>query len=65
MRRLTELARWFETMWWCRCDYTNIATFRCYHCGSRPPRRLRAQVEGPIVPRPQPEPVISRETVDA
>ena len=42
--RLTQLAQWFETFWWCRCDYNNIATYRCYHCGARPPRRLRAEV---------------------
>ena len=41
---MVELARWFETFWWCRCSYSNIAAFRCYCCGSRPPRRLRAQV---------------------
>ena len=40
-RRLLQLARWFETFWWCECDYHNIATYRCYHCGARPPRRLR------------------------
>ncbi len=44
MRRLAQLARWFETFWWCKCDYHNIATYRCYHCGARPPRRLRAEV---------------------
>ncbi|MDQ4090372.1 MAG: hypothetical protein M3163_08730 [Actinomycetota bacterium] len=40
-RRLLQLARWFETFWWCECDYHNIAAYRCYHCGARPPRRLR------------------------
>lgn len=65
MRRLAELARWFDTLWWCRCDYNNIATFRCYHCGSRPPRRLRAQLGAPVAPRLQPEPRVQRETVDA
>jgi hypothetical protein len=43
-RRLIELARWFETFWWCRCSYSNIAAFRCFYCGARPPRRLRAEV---------------------
>ena len=43
-RRLLQVARWFETFWWCKCDYHNIATYRCYHCGARPPRRLRAEV---------------------
>jgi hypothetical protein len=44
-RRLDQLARWLETFWWCRCDYNNIATYRCYHCGARPPRRLRAELD--------------------
>ena len=39
-----ELARWFETFWWCTCNYNNIAALRCFHCGARPPRRLRAEV---------------------
>lgn len=43
-RRLLQLARWFETFWWCKCDYNNIAAYRCYHCGARPPRKLRAEV---------------------
>lgn len=42
--RLAQLARWLETFWWCKCDYNNIATYRCYHCGARPPRRLRAEL---------------------
>jgi hypothetical protein len=41
---MVELARWFETFWWCRCSYSNIAAFRCFYCGARPPRRLRAEV---------------------
>jgi hypothetical protein len=45
MRRLAQLARWVETFWSCKCDYNNIATYRCYHCGARPPRTLRAELE--------------------
>ena len=41
---MIELARWFETFWWCRCNYSNIATLRCHYCGRRPSRRLRAEV---------------------
>ncbi len=44
-RRLAQLARWFETFWWCKCNYSNIATYRCYHCGARPPRHLRAELK--------------------
>lgn len=62
MRRLIQLARWFETFWWCKCNYSNIATFRCYHCGRRPPRQLRAQVESIPVPE---IPSLRRDTVDA
>ena len=43
-RRTEQLAQWFETFWWCRCDYNNIATYRCYHCGARPPRSLQAEL---------------------
>jgi len=62
MRRLIQLARWFETFWWCKCSYSNIATLRCYHCGARPPRQLRAEVESiPMVGVPS----VHRDTVDA
>ena len=43
-RRLAQLAAWFETFWWCKCSYSNIAAYRCYYCGSRPPRSLRAEL---------------------
>lgn len=56
-RQLAPLARWFEIFWWCRCNYTNIAAYRCYHCGARPPRRLRAEVAS--MPLPEEEPVTS------
>lgn len=52
-RRLLQLARWFETFWWCKCDYHNIAAYRCYHCGARPPRSLRARVASMTVPEKQ------------
>jgi hypothetical protein len=44
MRRLMQLARWLETFWCCQCNYSNVATLRCYQCGRRPPRQLRAEV---------------------
>ena len=37
-------ARWIEMLWRCPCQYTNVATYRCCGCGSRPPRELRAVV---------------------
>jgi hypothetical protein len=62
MRRLLQLARWFETFWWCRCNYSNIAALRCYACGARPPKRLRAE----IASTPLPEGTTVRyDTVDA
>jgi hypothetical protein len=48
MRRLLQLARWLETFWWCQCNYSNVATLRCYQCGRRPPRRLRAEVASQV-----------------
>ncbi len=56
-RQLALLARWFEIFWWCRCNYCNVATYRCYHCGARPPRRLRNEVEA--TPLPQDAPVVA------
>lgn len=41
-------SRWIEMLWRCRCQYTNVATFRCYGCGSRPPRELRAAVSATV-----------------
>jgi hypothetical protein len=38
-RRLA--ARWVELLWSCPCEYTNVATYRCYGCGARPPREVR------------------------
>ena len=35
-------ARWVELLWSCPCEYNNIATYRCYACGARPPREVRA-----------------------
>ena len=43
-RQLARLARWFDIFWWCRCNYGNVATYRGYHCGARPPRHLRSEV---------------------
>jgi|1186.fasta_scaffold19927_2 hypothetical protein len=48
-RRLEQLARWLEELWSCDCAYHNVASFRCYGCGARPPRpprRACAQVVG-------------------
>ena len=41
-RSLEQLAAWLDTFWWCDCDYHNVASLRCYGCGARPSRRLRA-----------------------
>lgn len=40
--RKRHLALWLESFWWCDCNYHNVATYRCYCCGSRPPKALRA-----------------------
>lgn len=46
-------ARWIEILWWCPCDYNNIATYRCYYCGARPPREIRDLLRAiPIPERP-------------
>lgn len=37
-------ARWLALLWRCPCEYANVATYRCYSCGSRPPRTLREQM---------------------
>jgi hypothetical protein len=36
--------RWLEEFWSCDCDYHNVASFRCYGCGARPPRAVCARV---------------------
>ena len=33
-----------EGSWLCRCSYTNVSTGRCYFCGARPPRTVRAEI---------------------
>ena len=33
--------KWVEVLWSCRCQYHNVARYRCGGCGSRPPRELR------------------------
>lgn len=43
-RRLAELARWLEEMWWCACQYHNVSALRCFGCGRRPPRSVCARV---------------------
>ena len=35
---------WYGTSWSCACEYSNVGTERCYFCGSRAPRGLRAEV---------------------
>ena len=37
-------ARAIAMRWMCKCYYTNVAAFRCYCCGARPPRSLRAEM---------------------
>ncbi len=43
-RWMAVAARWVELLWRCPCQYTNVATYRCFGCGARPPRALRASV---------------------
>jgi hypothetical protein len=40
----TEDARWLGVLWFCRCRYSNVATYRCYYCGKRAPVEIRHQV---------------------
>lgn len=41
---------WLEEFWSCGCHYHNIASFRCYGCGAKPPRAVSARVAAkPIV----------------
>jgi hypothetical protein len=47
-------SRWIEMLWRCRCEYTNIASYRCYGCGSRPPRQLRQAVVASVEADPAP-----------
>jgi hypothetical protein len=49
-RRLA--ARWVELLWSCPCEYNNIATYRCYGCGARPPREVRAFLASIPMPLP-------------
>ena len=37
----TEVARWLGVFWFCRCRYSNVATYRCYYCGKRAPAEVR------------------------
>jgi len=37
----TEVARWLGVFWACRCRYSNVASYRCYYCGSRAPADVR------------------------
>jgi hypothetical protein len=53
-RRWARYAAWIEVLWSCRCDYTNVASYRCYFCGSRPPRELRDALE-PVAAARAPE----------
>lgn len=46
------VARWLQILWWCRCSYRNVATDRCFFCGSRPPRPVRDEIASvPVPPR--------------
>ena len=33
-----------QAHWMCDCHYHNVVAFRCYGCGARPPRRVRAML---------------------
>ncbi len=39
-----EVARWLGIYWPCRCRYSNVASYRCYYCGSRAPAAVRTRV---------------------
>ncbi|MDQ6948630.1 MAG: hypothetical protein M3256_20825, partial [Actinomycetota bacterium] len=39
-RRWARLAALVDVFWLCRCAYHNVATYRCFGCGRRPPREL-------------------------
>lgn len=43
-----RLVPWLESMWRCNCEYSNVATYRCYGCGHRPPRWLRRRLEADV-----------------
>ncbi len=43
-------ARCLEVLWSCPCEYNNVATYRCYGCGSRPPREVRDYLRSIPVP---------------
>ena len=46
------VARWLGILWLCRCSYSNVATYRCIFCGSRPPRPVREELAAvPVPPR--------------
>ena len=40
----SEVARWLGIFWWCRCRYSNVASYRCYYCGKRAPVQVRTLV---------------------
>lgn len=39
-----EVARWLGVFWFCRCRYSNVASYRCYYCGKRAPSEVRSLV---------------------
>jgi hypothetical protein len=39
-----EVVRWLGIFWACRCHYSNVASYRCYFCGSRAPAPVRSLV---------------------
>ena len=40
----SEVARWLNIFWYCRCRYSNVASYRCYYCGKRAPAEVRTLV---------------------
>ncbi len=40
----SEVARWLGVFWFCRCNYSNVASYRCYYCGKRAPAEVRTLV---------------------
>ncbi len=61
----TEVARWLGVFWFCRCHYSNVASYRCYYCGKRAPAEVRTLVIDTLraaerVEIPAPVPVSAR-----
>lgn len=38
----------------CDCHYHNVVAFRCYGCGARPPRQIRALLKALLIEATRP-----------